>query len=127
MKTRKELDMENQKDQQEEQILSQESLQSLEEEQLQDVTGGGWGEHFLNCVTCGAFKQQQEPQPSSLVLSPGLNTVPVHQGTTSGSHQIHPPTPPALPDPTSGSPILGVVDPKSPAYGDLLRHSSRRR
>jgi hypothetical protein len=65
--------MENQKDQQQEETLSQESLRSLEEEQLQDVAGGGkWVDKMLSCLLCGGFKQQ----PESPVLSTGLNNVP---------------------------------------------------
>ncbi len=59
MKKGKELDMENQKDLQQEQTLSQESLPSLEEEQLQDVTGGGIVRNLLSCFVCG----KPEPQP----------------------------------------------------------------
>lgn len=104
--------MENQKDQQE-QTLSQESLQSLEEEQLQDVTGGGW-EKVLACFTCGAF--QQRPTVGSQrehLLAP----------LTVDSHQDHPLTRSnSLGHSPSDSPILGVVS-SSPVYG-LVRSAS---
>ena len=118
--------MENQKDQQE-QTLSQESLQSLEEEQLQDVAGagggGGW-EKVLACFTCGAFQQRS----ASLVLSTGLNNVPAHHGTAGGSHPNYPSTP-STPsnspvDSPSGSPILGVIHPSSPTHGVVFPQSS---
>src|SRR5689334_20712110 len=61
--------MESQKDQQQEQTLSQEGLHSLEEEQLQDVTGGGKLGKFLSCFACGKPKQQDEWVPVSSLVS----------------------------------------------------------
>ncbi len=50
--------MANQQDQQEMQTFSQENLHSLEEEQLQNITGGGW-----SC--CGKSETSSPPRAPS--------------------------------------------------------------
>ncbi len=80
MKTRKEFDMESQKDPQQEQSLSQEGLHSLEEEQLQNVTGGGKLGKFLSCFTCGKSQQSSassEWVPVTALFSGASSPVPV--------------------------------------------------
>src|SRR5690349_20903232 len=97
--------MESQKGPQQEQPLSQESLLPLEEEQLQDVTGGkgGWGEKLLSCLICGSGSFKQQPAYSL-----------IRSNSSSHNTAANPPhnTPANSPDNSpSGSPIHGVVSP----------------
>ena len=114
MKIGKELDMENQNNQQQEQTIPQESLQVLQEEQLQDVTGAGgkWLDRMLSCLACGGkhlLSDVNLPEHSSAPNSP------VHGlARSSSSHN--------LPVGLSDSPVHGVVN-SSPVHG-LVRSSS---
>jgi hypothetical protein len=117
MKIGKELDMENQKDQQQEQTIPQESLQVLQEEQLQDVTGAGgkWLDRVLSCLACGGkhlLSEENLPEHLSAPNSPvrGL-------ARSSSSHNL-----PVVPVGLSDSPVHGVVN-SSPVHG-LVRSSS---